>query len=69
LDGISYLVETTVENPLERVAAEDAVGDQCVDFGRAFALEQFRGARDGVGGIGEIVHEDACLARDGADEE
>jgi hypothetical protein len=45
------------------------VGYQRVDFRRAFAFEQFRGARDRVGGVCEVVDEDAGFARDGADEE
>jgi hypothetical protein len=64
-----YLVEAAVEDSFEGVATEDAVGDERIDFGRALAFEQLRGARDGVGGIGEVVDEDARLAGDGADEE
>lgn len=49
------------------VAAEDAVRQQGIDLGGALLLEQLGCARDGVGGIGEIVDEDADAVGDVAD--
>lgn len=45
-------------DPLDRIAAEDAVCDEGIDLGGSLFLEQFRRAGDGVARVGHVVDED-----------
>lgn len=58
--GIGYGdgVDGALVQAVDGVAAEDAVADEGVDPGGALVLQQASCARDGVAGVGEVVHED-----------
>lgn len=64
----NYLIQRTGINPLNRIAAENAVRNQRIHLRRALLLQQLRGARNGVGGIGQVVDEDGGAVRDVPDE-
>jgi hypothetical protein len=51
------LVERARLDPLNRVSAEDAVGDECVHLVGALFLEQLGRTRDGVARVGQIVNQ------------
>lgn len=62
------LIQRTGIDPLDSIATQHAVRQQRVDFGGALLLQQLGRARDGVGGVGEVVDEDADPVGDVADE-
>jgi hypothetical protein len=51
------LVERARLDPLNRVAAEDAVGDECVHLVGALFLKQLSRTRDSVARISQIVNQ------------
>lgn len=53
--GDNDLVDGGGVDACDRIAAQDAVGEQGIDRGGALLLQELRGSRDGVGGVGQIV--------------
>jgi hypothetical protein len=46
------------------ITAEHTMGDQGVDLGSTLLLQQLGSAGNGVGGVSQVIHEDAGLALD-----
>jgi hypothetical protein len=66
--GYHDLVERTGVDAIDRVAAQDAVGDERIHLVRTFLLQKLCSTGDGVRGIGKIVDEDRSAARDISDQ-
>lgn len=63
-----HLIQRAGIDPLDRIAGKHAVGEQGIDFRGALLFQEFGGAGDGVGGVGEVVDEDGEARGDVADE-
>lgn len=63
-----HFVQVRGVDPLDGIARENAVRDQSVNGSRARFLEQFGGAGDGVGGVGQIIDKNCASVGHGADE-
>jgi hypothetical protein len=66
--GHNQLVDGRRLDAVDGIAAEDAVGEERIDFGGTLLLEELGRPSDGVAGIRKIVDEDADTVRDVADE-
>lgn len=66
--GVCYLVKTGMEDTLHAVTAENPMSDERVYFLGAILFEQLCSSGDGVGGVCEIVDQDASLSCHVADE-
>lgn len=66
--GHEKFVDGGCVDPTNGVAAEDAVGNECVDHGGALSLEKLGGAGNGVGRVGDVVDEDADAIGDVTDQ-
>lgn len=64
IDGVcdNDLVQSTGVDPVDGIAAQDAMGDEGIDFACAFLLEEFGGASDGVASVCKIINEDGDFA-------
>ena len=61
-------IQRTGVDAVDGLPAENAVGEQGVDFGCALFFEEFCRTGDGVRGVGEVVDEDGEPVGDVADE-
>lgn len=64
----NHLVNGRGIDSRDGISTEDAVGDEGIDLGGALALEQLRGARNGVACVDNIVDQNANAVCDITDE-
>lgn len=50
-------------NPIDGISAEDTVGEECVDLGRALLLQKLRSSGDCVGSVRQIIDENCYPIR------
>jgi hypothetical protein len=66
--GHYHLVQGARIDPVNSVSTENAMCDQGVDFGSALLLQQLRSARDGIGGVRQIIDQDSSAILDVTDQ-
>lgn len=69
IDSIRHnnLIQRTRIDPVNRVSAQDTVGNKRIHLRRALLLQELGGTSNSIGRIGKIVNEDGGPAADVAD--